>query len=49
MLLETAETVLGYFGFDTTIYDTKSIKKKNRKWRDELKQERMRDIQIEKI
>jgi DNA polymerase elongation subunit (family B) len=49
MLLEAAETVLGYFGFDRAVYDTKSIKKKNRKWWDELKQERMRDIQIEKI
>jgi hypothetical protein len=49
MLLEAAETVLGYFGFDTTVYDTKSIKKKNRKWWDELNQERMKDIQIEKI
>jgi hypothetical protein len=30
MLLEAAETVLGYFGFDT--------RKKNRKWWDDLKQ-----------
>jgi len=28
ILLEAAETVLGYFGFDGTIYDVKSIKKK---------------------
>jgi DNA polymerase elongation subunit (family B) len=49
MLLEAAEIVLGYFGFDRTIYDANSIKKKYRKWLDELRQERMRDIQIEKL
>ena len=31
MLLEAAETILGYFGFDRTIYGD-NIKKKNRKW-----------------
>ena len=31
MLLETAETILGYFGFDRTIYGD-AIQKKNRKW-----------------
>ena len=39
MLLEAAETVLGYFGFDRTIYDAKATRKKNRKWWDDLKQE----------
>ena len=47
MLLEAAETILGYFGFDRTIYrDT--IKKKNRKWWYELSQERRKDIEIER-
>ena len=49
MLLEAAETALGYFGFDRTIYDVKSIKKKDRKWLDELRQERVRNIQTEKL
>jgi hypothetical protein len=38
MLLDAAETVLGYFGFDRTIYDAiygaKATRKKNRKWWD---------------
>ena len=47
MLLEAAETILGYFGFSRTIYrDT--IKKKNRKWWYELSQERRKDIEIER-
>jgi hypothetical protein len=32
MLLEAAETIPGYFGFDRTIYDVKATRKKNRKW-----------------
>ena len=50
MLLDAAETVLAYFGFDRTVYGNK----KNtgaRKWRwlNELKQERERDIGAEII
>ena len=48
MILDEAETVLGFFGFDRTIYG----KKKNtatRKWwwLEELRQEREKDIKIE--
>jgi hypothetical protein len=49
MLLEAAETVPGYFGFDRTIYDVKATRKKNKKWWDGLKQEQMIDIQTEKV
>jgi hypothetical protein len=49
MLLEAAETVPGYFGFDRTIYDVKATRKKNRKRWDGLKQEQMIDIQTEKV
>jgi hypothetical protein len=49
ILLEAAETVLGYFGFDRTIYDEKATVKKNRKWWDGLKQEQMMDIRTEKV
>jgi len=48
MLLEAAETIPGYFGFDRTIYDVKATRTKNRKWWDGLKQEQMIDIQTEK-
>jgi hypothetical protein len=49
MLLEAAETVLGCFGFDRTIYATKTTKNKNRKWWHELREVRIRDIEVEKI
>ncbi len=49
MLLEAAETVLGCFGFDRTIYATKTTKNKNRKWWHELREERIRDIEAEKM
>jgi DNA polymerase elongation subunit (family B) len=50
MILDAAETVLGYFGFDGSVYG----KKKNigpRKWRwlQELRQERENDIRTEVI
>jgi DNA polymerase elongation subunit (family B) len=50
MILDAAETVLGYFGFDRTVFGNK----KNtgaRKWRwlQELKQEREKDIRTEMI
>ena len=47
MLLEAAETVLGYFGFDTTVC-VDSIRKRNRKWWYEIRQERRKDIEIER-
>ena len=50
MILNAAETVLVYFGFDRTVYGNK----KNtgaRKWRwlQELRQEREEDIKIEMV
>jgi hypothetical protein len=47
MLLEAAETVLGYIGFDRTVYGD-SIRKKNRKWWYELEDERRKDIETER-
>ena len=44
MLLETAESILGYFGFDRTLYGDR---KKNRKWWYELRDERRKDIETE--
>ena len=50
MIVDAAETVLGYFGFDRTVYGNK----KNtgpRKWRwlQELRQERENDVRTEVI
>ncbi len=46
MLLEAAETVLGFFGFDRTVYGDVR-KKKNRKWWHTLREYRLRDIENE--
>jgi len=46
MILDAAETVLALFGFDRTVYEN-CKKKKGRKWYDELRAERTRDIQTE--
>ncbi|HET7391449.1 MAG TPA: DNA polymerase domain-containing protein [Nitrososphaeraceae archaeon] len=46
MILDAAETILGLFGFDRTVYS--NIKKKGRrKWYDELREERAKDLQTE--
>jgi DNA polymerase elongation subunit (family B) len=47
MILDAAETILGFFGFDRSTYS--NIKKGRRKWRwyEELKEQRTRDIETE--
>jgi hypothetical protein len=47
MLLEAAETVLVYFGFDRTL-SIDAIRKKNRMWWYGLKEERRKDIETER-
>lgn len=48
MILDAAETVLGYFGFDRCLYENKKNISKRKWWRlEELRQERERDIRIE--
>jgi hypothetical protein len=48
MLLDAAETVLGFFGFDRTAYS--DIKKGRRKrWYEEIREQRVRDIETEMI
>jgi DNA polymerase elongation subunit (family B) len=47
MLLEAAETILAYFGFDRTNYGD-AVRKKNRKWWYELRQERQKDVETER-
>jgi DNA polymerase elongation subunit (family B) len=48
MLLEAAETVLGYFGFDKTVYGGDIRKNRNRKWWHEFREERIRDVETER-
>ena len=43
MLLDAAETVLGIFGFDRTLFG----KAKDKKWLMELRRNRINDIQAE--
>ncbi len=48
MILDAAETVLGFFGFDRSVQS--NIKKgRRRKWYEELKEQRTRDIETEMI
>ncbi len=46
MLLEAAESILGYFDFDRTVYGDR---KKNRKWWYQLREERRKDTEAERI
>jgi DNA polymerase elongation subunit (family B) len=48
MILDAAETVLGFFGFDRTAYS--NLKKgRRRKWYEELREQRARDIEAEML
>jgi hypothetical protein len=48
MILDAAETVLGYFGFDRSLYgNKKNLSKRKWRWFEELRQERERDINTE--
>ncbi|MFZ0513134.1 MAG: DNA polymerase domain-containing protein, partial [Candidatus Nitrosopolaris sp.] len=47
MLLEAAETVLGYFGFNRTLYGD-TVRNKNRKWWHQLRKECRKDIETER-
>jgi DNA polymerase elongation subunit (family B) len=50
MILDAAETVLGYFGFDRTVYgNKKNVAARKWQWLEELRQERERDLNIEMI
>ena len=50
MILDAAETVLGYFGFDRTVYgNKKNTAARKWWWLEELRQEREKDIKTETI
>jgi len=46
MILDAAETVIGFFGFDRSAY---SNAKKGRKWSEVLREQRARDMETEMI
>jgi DNA polymerase elongation subunit (family B) len=51
LLFDAAETVLGYFGFDGSVSksENKGIRSsKQKKWRDELREERLKDVEAER-
>jgi hypothetical protein len=46
LLLNAAETVLGYFGFDGSVYEPENraiMNSKHKKWWDGLREERRKD------
>jgi hypothetical protein len=48
MILDAAETVLGFLGFDRSGYsNNKTVRRK--KWYEELREQRTRDIETEMI
>ena len=48
MILDAAETVLIYFGFNRALYENpRNNRKKKKKWYEELREERTKDIQTE--
>ena len=49
MILDAAETVLGYFGFNRTVYENPRNNRKKKKWYEELHEERIKDIQAERM
>jgi hypothetical protein len=50
MVLDSAETVLGFFGFDRTVYNNfRKNKGRRKKWYEELREEITRDIQAETL
>jgi DNA polymerase elongation subunit (family B) len=46
--LDAAETVLGFFGFDRTVYGNFKVRRKWR-WYEELREQRARDIESEML
>ena len=51
LLFDAAETVLGYFGFDGSVYKSENTgirSSKQKKWWDGLREERRKDIEAER-
>ena len=48
MILDAAETVLKFLGFDRIVYENpRNNRKKKMKWYEELHEEKTKDIQVE--
>jgi hypothetical protein len=48
MILDAAQSVLGYFGFDRTVYDdNRNTLPRKWRWLQELRQQREKDIKTE--
>jgi DNA polymerase-2 len=47
MVLDAAETVLGFFGFDRTVYS--NLKNGRRRWYEELREQLARDLETEML
>ena len=48
MVLDAAETVLGFFGFDRTAYSNlRNTERRKWKWYEELREQRARDVETE--
>jgi hypothetical protein len=51
LLLNAVETVLGYFGFDGSVYKSQNRairSSKQKKWWNELREERRKDVEAER-
>jgi hypothetical protein len=49
MTLDAAETVLGFFGFDRTAYSNLKRNNGRKKWYEELREHRVKDIKTEML
>jgi hypothetical protein len=50
MILDAAETVLGFFGFDRTAYSNlKRINARKRRWYEEFREQRATDMETEML
>jgi len=49
MILDAAETVLGFFGFDRSAYSNLKNNEIRTKWFEELREQRARDIETEML
>jgi DNA polymerase elongation subunit (family B) len=47
MILDAAETVIGFFGFDRTAYSNVKNGRRRKRWYEELMEQRARDIEAE--
>ena len=49
MILDAAETVLGFFGFDRSAYSNLKRYNRRKRWYEELREQRARDVETEMI